>query len=165
MRLFIALGISVVLVILSGCSTPVSRPPEESARPDGRELTNADGERVGPTDGERKARLDALMSPSDKEFLLGRGDVLAVAVYNEPDLQADGLAVRPDGRISFPLVGDVQAAGVSVEALRTNLTKRLSEFVHEPKVSVVVQRVVSHEYTLVGEVVKPGVYPLDRTVT
>jgi polysaccharide export outer membrane protein len=98
---------------------------------------------------------------------IGKSDVLNISVYDEPDLSVAEIPVRPDGRISFPLVGDVQAEGLTVDELAASLTERLRQFVLAPQVSVIVQEFNSLNYTIYGEVVRPGVYPLhaDLTVT
>lgn len=96
---------------------------------------------------------------------LGKSDVLKISVYDEPDLSVENIPVRPDGRISFPLVGDVQAEGRTVDELSVDLTERLRKYVLAPKVTVIVQQFNSLNYTIYGEVVKPGVYPLQTDVT
>lgn len=96
---------------------------------------------------------------------LGKGDVLSVSVYDEPDLSVSGIPVRPDGMISFPLIGDVQAAGRSVDELTASISERLARFVIEPRVSVIVQQFNSVNYTVNGEVSEPGVYPLVTDVS
>lgn len=96
---------------------------------------------------------------------LGKGDVLSISVYDEPDLTVSGIPVRPDGMISFPLIGDVQAAGRSVDELTASISERLARFVIEPRVSVIVQQLNSLNYTVNGEVTKPGVYPLVTDVS
>ena len=96
---------------------------------------------------------------------LGKSDVLSISVYDEQDLSVRGIPVRPDGKISFPLIGDVQAEGLTVDELSETITERLRQYVLAPKVSVIVQEFNSLNYTMYGEVVRPGVYPLARDVT
>jgi polysaccharide export outer membrane protein len=114
---------------------------------------------------EQLAELERLEAESPNTPKLGRGDVLNVSVYDEPDLTIEGIPVRPDGRISFPLVGDVEAAGRTVSELNQALTEGLARFILSPKVSVIVQEFNSQQYTIFGEVVTPGVYPLTTEVT
>lgn len=108
------------------------------------------------------AEMTAIPAPEPK---LARGDVINISVYDEPDLTIDAIPIRPDGRISFPLVGDIQAEGLSVSELNTALTDGLGRFILTPKVSVIVQEFNSQQYTIFGEVVNPGVYPLSTQVT
>lgn len=112
------------------------------------------------TTEEQLAELRRAVAELEAQPTLGKGDVLSISVYDEPDLGVDSVPIRPDGLISFPLIGDVQAAGRSVDALTADITTRLSRFVIEPRVSVVVTQLNSLNYTVNGEVTKPGVYPL-----
>lgn len=96
---------------------------------------------------------------------LGRGDILNVSVYDEPDLSIKGIPIRPDGKISFPLIGDVKAEGLSVSELNESLTQGLSRFILSPKVFVIVQEFNSQQFTIFGEVVSPGVYPLKTDIS
>jgi len=117
------------------------------------------------TPDEQIAKLQTIAA-SDKFIpTLGRGDLLNVSVYDEPDLTINAIPVRPDGRISFPLVGDVMTEGLTVSELNNELTKRLSRFILSPKVSVIVQEFNSQQFTIFGEVVKPGVYPLKTDIS
>ena len=109
---------------------------------------------------EQLAELNRVVLETRTVPALGKGDVLNISVYDEPDLSVMSVPVRPDGMISFPLIGDVQAAGRTVDELTLSVTERLGQFVIQPKVSVIVQQFNSLNYTISGEVSKPGVYPL-----
>lgn len=123
-------------------------------------------ETVAPRTVEQQLQeLNAIVAASVADFSLGKGDVLAVSVYDEPDLSVDGIPVRPDGKISFPLIGDVVVAGRTVESIRLDITERLRQYLLQPRVAVVVREFRSIEYTVYGEVVRPGVYPLKTEVT
>lgn len=95
-----------------------------------------------------------------KRFPLGSGDVLEVSVWGD-EAMARKVLVRPDGRISFPLVGDMQAAGRSVEDLRLELESRIGEFIHGAPVTVMLIESRSARVSVVGKVAKPGVFPMD----
>ena len=147
--------------LLAGCvSEDVRRPeyvaPKQHPEP---ELVSA-----GMTEEERLAVLADLRNEPVSDFVLGQGDVLFVSVYDEPDLTIDGIPVRPDGRISFPLIGDVDAKGRTATDIRDELTDRLARFLVEPKVSVLVREFNSQQYTIMGQVVSPGTYPLNTNV-
>ncbi|MBI3802955.1 MAG: polysaccharide biosynthesis/export family protein [Nitrospirae bacterium] len=90
-------------------------------------------------------------------YLLGPEDVLHVSIWKDEALTREVL-VRPDGRISFPLVGDLQAAGRTVEDLKAELTKRLTPFIPNPTLSVEVQKVNSYKIYVLGKVARPGEY-------
>ncbi|MEW6247767.1 MAG: polysaccharide biosynthesis/export family protein [Nitrospirota bacterium] len=89
------------------------------------------------------------------DYLLGPEDVVMISVWKDEHLTRETV-VRPDGMVSFPLVGDVPAAGRTVEDLRTDLAKRLSKFIPNPHVSVAVTKLLSYKIYVLGRVNKPG---------
>ncbi|MFL6237025.1 MAG: polysaccharide biosynthesis/export family protein [Thermoanaerobaculia bacterium] len=93
-------------------------------------------------------------------YQIGLGDVLEVSVWKNPDLSAT-VPVRPDGRISVPLLGDVQAAGMTPLALKATLTDGYKEYVTAPGVSVVVKEIHSRKIYVTGEVTHPGTFDLE----
>lgn len=95
--------------------------------------------------------------PFVEEYTISRGDVLEVFVWQQPDLTRD-VVVRPDGRISFPLVGDVEAAGMTLTALDQVVTQRLKAYVKIPDVSVAIRRFGGTKTIVLGEVSNPGIY-------
>lgn len=97
-------------------------------------------------------------------FLLGPEDVLVVTVWRNQDLSRE-VVIRPDGMISMPLIGDVKAAGLSADVLAKRIAERLTEFMSSPTVSVQVKEVNSYFIYVMGEVVKPGKYPLKSYAT
>jgi polysaccharide export outer membrane protein len=109
---------------------------------------------------EQLAELRRAVAETSSIPTLGKGDVLTISVYDEPDLTLTAIPVRPDGMISFPLIGDVQAAGRTVDELTQSIAQRLAGFVIEPRVAVIVTQFNSLDYTISGEVRSPGVYPL-----
>jgi polysaccharide export outer membrane protein len=92
-------------------------------------------------------------------YAIGIGDVLEISVWKNPDLSVT-TPVRPDGRISVPLLGDVQAAGMTPLALRQTLTDGFKEYVTAPGVSVVIKEIRSRRVFVTGEVETPGAYDL-----
>jgi protein involved in polysaccharide export with SLBB domain len=117
------------------------------------------------TPEEQLAELQRLVAETASEPRLGKGDILSISVYDEPDLTIAEVPIRPDGKISFPLVGDIQADGRTVDEINAELTDRLRQYILAPKVSVIVTGFNSLNYVINGEVVKPGVYPLVTDVT
>jgi polysaccharide export outer membrane protein len=89
------------------------------------------------------------------DYLLGPEDVVMISVWKDEHLTRETV-VRPDGMVSFPLVGDVPAAGRTVEDLRADLAKRLSKFIPNPHVSVAVTKLLSYKIYVLGRVNKPG---------
>lgn len=108
--------------------------------------------------------LDEVNRPLQKDFLLGPEDVVEVTVWRNQDLSRT-VVVRPDGMISLPLVGDVQANGLTASQVAEKISKRLSEYKENPSVSVSVKEVNSYSIYVVGEVVRPGKYPLKSYAT
>jgi polysaccharide export outer membrane protein len=92
-------------------------------------------------------------------YAIGIGDVLEISVWKNPEL-AVTTPVRPDGRISVPLLGDIQASGMTPLALRQTLTDRFKEYVTAPGVSVVIKEINSRKVFVTGEVKSPGSYDL-----
>lgn len=92
-------------------------------------------------------------------YAIGIGDVLEITVWKNPELSTT-VPVRPDGRISVPLLNDVQAAGMTPLALRQTLTEGFKEYVTAPGVSVVVKEIHSRKVFVTGEVATPGAYDL-----
>lgn len=93
-------------------------------------------------------------------YRIGASDILAVSVWRNPELSLPQVPVRSDGKISAPLAGDVQAAGLTTEELKAKLTEKLAEYVTAPDVTVVVIQMNSQKVSIVGEVQRPGPVPL-----
>lgn len=98
------------------------------------------------------------------EFLLGPEDVLEITVWKNQDLSRTTV-IRPDGLISMPIIGDVQAAGLSANALAKRIAESLAQFVTNPAVSVSVKEINSYSVFVLGEVTKPGKYHLKSYTT
>jgi polysaccharide export outer membrane protein len=92
---------------------------------------------------------------SEKGFTLGPEDVLSISVWKDESLTKE-VVIRPDGYFSFPLVGDVQAEGRTVEDIKVEIIKRLAKFVSNPPVSVAVMKVQSYKVYVIGKVNRPG---------
>jgi polysaccharide export outer membrane protein len=97
----------------------------------------------------------ASASPAGPTYVIGPEDVLHIAVWKEADLTAT-LPVRPDGKISLPLLDDVQAAGLTPKHLAESVTEKLKKYIADPHVTVVVTAINSKRIFLVGEVMHPG---------
>jgi polysaccharide export outer membrane protein len=101
---------------------------------------------------------------ADAGYVIGPGDVLSINVWKEPDLSKQ-ISVRLDGKISLPLVNDVQAAGLTSTELRNQLTEKYKDFVEFPEVAVTIVESRSKRIYLLGKVTKPGEYPLQKNMT
>lgn len=99
-----------------------------------------------------------------KTYKIGPEDVLLIHVWREPELSGP-VAVRPDGQITLPLVGDLQAGGLTPDALVQGITQKLSTLLNSPQVMVSVQAVRSKKFYIIGEVNRPGEFPLVTPTT
>jgi polysaccharide export outer membrane protein len=96
-----------------------------------------------------------VVSSNDNQYRIGVEDLLAISVWRDPDLTRE-VPVRPDGRISLPLLQDIDAAGKTPKELGQEIQRRLKEFMTNPSVTVIVREVNSLKAYLLGEVMKPG---------
>jgi len=95
----------------------------------------------------------------DANYVIGGQDVLDVSVWKEPDVSRV-VPVRPDGKISLPLLGDVQAAGLTPAQLTAQITTSLNKYITNPQVTVTVSQINSQRVYILGEVTRAGAYPL-----
>ncbi|MGD0987971.1 MAG: polysaccharide biosynthesis/export family protein [Candidatus Sulfotelmatobacter sp.] len=110
------------------------------------------------------ADSNSASKPHDDSFVIGNDDVLAINVWKEPDISRS-IPVRSDGKISLPLVGEVQAAGMTPAKLEKEIAVRLKNYISEPEVTVMVQQVNSQKFNILGQVVKPGSYMIANSTT
>lgn len=133
--------------------TPVG---ESSSRLNGKPKTNAKATSPAlSTDASTAADSEA----GSEIYRIGAEDELQIAVWREPELTT-AVVVRPDGKITLPLLNDVSVAGMRTEELQKLLTEKLAPFVNEPQVTVIVRTIRSRKVFLVGQIPHPGSYPL-----
>ena len=122
-----------------------------------------------------KAKEQPLSVPSDKadsaaksaagpDYVIGADDTLHITVWKEPDL-TETLPVRPDGKISMPLLNDVDAAGLTPQQLGEGITEKLKKYIADPRVTVVVTQMNSQRIYVLGEVQHTGAMPLLPNMT
>jgi polysaccharide biosynthesis/export protein len=97
------------------------------------------------------------------DYVLQSGDVVNVSVWREPDLQQT-ILVRPDGRISFPLAGDLMAAGQTIAQLTEAIAAKLAQFIPSPVVTVSLKENLGNRVYVTGRVSRPGVYPVNQGI-
>ncbi len=119
-----------------------SKPPTQSAIP------------AMASDAPKKAA-----ATTDPNYVIGAQDVLDISVWKEPDVSRV-VPVRPDGKISLPLLNDVQAAGLTPPQLAAQITDSLKKYVTTPQVTVIVATINSQRVYILGEVTRPGAYPI-----
>ena len=115
----------------------------------------------------RTAHPQAAAEPAPNlspEYFIAPGDVLKIAVWREPELSAEAF-VRLDGRITVPLLGDLMAAGRTPNELAAEIQSKLSRFLEVPQVTLAVSQALSARFYVVGDIAKPGIYPIPSRVT
>jgi polysaccharide export outer membrane protein len=98
------------------------------------------------------------------DYVIGPDDILTIVFWREKDLSSE-VAVRPDGKISLPLLNEIEAAGLTPEELRLRVTAAAEKLIEEPTVSVVVKQINSRKVFITGQVAKPGPYPINGPTT
>jgi polysaccharide export outer membrane protein len=125
------------------------------------------GRTAAPTEGATPpgpTPMTGATAPITSDYVIGPGDVLQITVWKN-DTLSRSLPVRPDGKISMPLLHDVQAAGLTAMQLRDKIATALGEFMPNPEVAVSVTDVRSMRISILGEVAKPGVLELRGQTT
>lgn len=115
-------------------------------------------------DSNSKQTSEFLGNEPASPFTLGPEDVVKILVWDNPELTTV-MPVRPDGLITFPLIGDVKAQGLRPSQLRVKLASRLSKFIQNPNVTVMVQEINSIKISITGEISEPGSYKINRPIT
>jgi len=129
----------------------------------GQAQETASGNTAAPNSG-AQADMGASAKAHDEKYIIGNDDVLAISVWKEPELTR-AIPVRSDGKISLPLVGETQATGKTPLQLERDITEKLKNFITTPEVNVIVQQVNSRKFNVMGEITKPGSYPLTASTT
>ena len=106
-----------------------------------------------------------LPKPVPNDYKIGAGDILEITIWKEPDLSREEVLVRTDGKISFPLLNDVQAAGLTPLEMKKNMEVGLKEFISNPFVTITVRSPESQKIYILGEVLSTGEYPLTKNLT
>jgi polysaccharide export outer membrane protein len=145
--LFIA---AAMLLVISG-----NAPAAAQSQKQGKEVPSLSASR-GPADDTKPPVTPATTDPA---YIIGPEDVIDINVWKEPDMTRV-VPVRPDGKISLPLINDVQAAGSTPQQLAAAVTDKLRKFLTEPQVTVIVTQINSQRVFVVGEVLRAGAFPL-----
>ncbi|MBZ5538252.1 MAG: polysaccharide biosynthesis/export family protein [Acidobacteriia bacterium] len=128
-------------------------------------------EKDNKTKGKTDASTPAQAAPGSgqttepgQDFVIGPEDTLVINVWKEAELSTT-VVVRPDGRISLPLINEVQASGLTTKQLQDRIAERLKDFIASPVVTVMVKEIKSQSVTIMGEVTRTGVYPFGSPMT
>jgi polysaccharide export outer membrane protein len=140
----------MVFILLVGSSSLLCQAPSTAAA--GQSRPSSQGE------------IAAINKPHDDSFIIGNDDLLAISVWKEPEL-SKSIPVRSDGKISLPLMGEIQATGRTPLQLEMEISNKLRNYITVPEVTVIVEQINSKKYNVLGEVAKPGSYPLGLPTT
>src|SRR5579883_2728379 len=135
------------LLTLAAAQSPKSADPDQ---------TNPNAAATRP-DATVAPAAKAPVAVDPKTYKVGAEDVLAIRVWREPDLSGPKI-VRPDGKISMPMIGEITALGLTPEQIQDAIATKLGEYIKEPQVSVELQDVRSKKYFLLGAIDRPGEY-------
>ena len=102
---------------------------------------------------------------SAQDYRISAGDILDITTWKEPDLSREEVRVRTDGKISFPLLNDVQAAGLTPLEMKRNMEEGLKNYVSSPFVTITISAPESQKIYVLGEVIRTGEYPLTKNLT
>jgi polysaccharide biosynthesis/export protein len=133
---FVPFRVSCAVALLAACAASLAATPSAAPAPSG---------------------------PPTEAYAVKPGDVLSIAVWKEPDLQGPVL-VRPDGSFSFPLAGQIDARGKTVNELQQTVTERLKKFISDPVVTVSISEVKGNKVYVLGQVNKPGEFIVNPRV-
>ena len=119
--------------------------------------------KVEPASMDAVAKIAPAAEDAGSGYQIGPEDILEISVWKEEGLKKEVL-VRPDGGLSFPLVGEIRAAGKTVEQLKKEIAQRLEKFIPDPVVSIALLKVTGNKFYIIGRVNKPGEFPAGRYV-
>jgi polysaccharide biosynthesis/export protein len=105
------------------------------------------------------------VAPSTGDYVIGTDDVLSILFWKDKDLSAPEVTVRPDGKVTLPLLNDVRASGLTPEQLRDSIREAASKYIEDPNPTVIVKEIKSRKVFITGQIEKPGPYPLNGTTT
>jgi len=147
----LSLFLLLMAVVLPGCaSTTINTKDEKTENTGSVSLETNSG------------KLGSNMRIAD--FILGVGDTIDISVYRHDDLKKT-IKIDSSGSIMFPLIGDVQAAGIGIVKLRDDIREKLSKYVIDPQVAIGVSGIQSQKVMVLGEVKTPGVFALDSNIS
>jgi polysaccharide biosynthesis/export protein len=128
-----------------------------SSQPDGKAQGSATADPSTPSSQRPRVR-------SDDTYIIGDADVLSISVWKEPDISKQ-VPVRSDGKISLPLVGELQATGQTPLQLERTITDKLKGYMTDPEVTVIVEQINSQKYNIFGQVNRPGTFTMTAGTT
>lgn len=149
--------IATLVIVFAACAMPLAAQDSAAQKPQAQAPIPAMANDTAP-------KAPATASASDTNYVIGPQDMLDISVWKEPEVSRV-VPVRPDGKISLPLLNDVQAAGLTPGQLAAQITDSLKKYVTNPQVTVIVTTINSQRIYILGEVTRPGAFPLLPNMT
>lgn len=160
-RIVWAMGVGFVF---SGYMLGAQAQAAAGAKGDSQAAKTSQSEAGSGAESQQPTPADAAVKPHDNSYTIGNTDVLTINVWSEPEISRS-LPVRSDGRISLPLVGEIEAAGKTPLQLEQVIAARLKKYISNPEVTVMVEQINSEKFNILGMVQRPGSYPLTLRTT
>ncbi len=161
-RIIILLIIVELGIAAFGCSRKVVK--NEDAAEDFKPLSSVEASKEASKIDTNQPK-DLKATAAADEYVIGAEDVLEIMVWRNEILSRPRVVVRPDGKISLPLVGDIHAAGLTAKQLKEDIEKRLKEYEELPNVTVIVSEINSYYIYILGEIARPGRYQLKSNIS
>lgn len=162
---FAAVGRRAACYLMCLCSSVIAPAQKVPADPTAR-IVDSGHARLDLSSVSRKTIQRTLRNGGESGvgLIIGSDDVLVIDVWKEPEISRT-IPVRPDGKVSLPLIGELQASGLTPGQLQQEISNKLQTFISEPEVTVIVQEVKSQHFNILGQVVRPGSYQLTTSMT
>ena len=157
MKRHMKLGVFLLVGVLASMAAAQA---DAKARDDAKP---AAADKAQPANADKAQGEPVSVAPAD--YKIGPDDMLHVSVWKEPDLTETALPVRPDGKISLPLLNDVVAAGLTPSQLADSISTKLKKYLADPRVTVIVTAMNSQKIYVLGEVTHTGTMPLQPNMT
>lgn len=163
LQMFLLLPLLAILLAVQESS---GEPQGSKSKPVQESSIKPQGSKSKPpaTEQTKREEAKAVQANDDPAYLIGAQDVLDISVWKEPDISRT-VPVRPDGKISLPLVRDIQAAGLTPMQLERLVAEKLQKYVTDPQVSVIVKEINSQRIYILGEVTRSGAFTLLPNMT
>lgn len=146
----------IVALVVFGAAAMSAKGQTNSSRP-ARVLPQQTSTATNPSSTSSSANTNS-------SYIIGPGDLLAINVLHEPEV-SQKVPVRMDGKITMPLIGEIQASGMKPGNLQETIAAKLHDYIKDAEVTVVVEEIKSRQFTVVGEVEHPGSFPLVKPTT
>jgi polysaccharide export outer membrane protein len=152
-KVAVLLGIAMLAWVLQAQTGEAEKSADTKTQARGEARTEAKTDPANEARSDKAAEIAPDGNPTD--YVIGADDTLRISVWKEPDL-TETLPVRPDGKISMPLLNDIPAAGLTPLQLKDSITQKLKKYIADPRVTVVVTAMNSRRFFVTGEVLHSG---------